>query len=92
MGRRAAPREPVEIFPAPARSPWLEGLRTAARTRRMPTPELYGSEVAPVAFAAAGCFRRALVLGLFFIVLVITLLFMAGGPLLEVLLNILLSQ
>ena len=63
-------------------------LAGASRSRRVPAP--YDTETSPVP-ARAGCLGRALLLVVLFLGLLLILSVSAGGPMLQILLNLLLS-
>jgi hypothetical protein len=57
-----------------------------------PGPGPYGPGTIPIGFGLAGCLRRVLMLGFILFALLVGLLFFVGEPLLQILLQILLSQ
>ena len=65
-------------------------LAGAARSRRVPDAAPYGMDTSPVP-ARAGCLGRALLLVVLFLGLLLILSVSAGGPMLQILLNLLLS-
>ena len=69
---------------------WPDLLRDAARMRRRP-PADYGIDEAPVRAPFAGCRRAALLMIVLFMMLFALALF-SGGPLLQILLQLLLTQ
>ncbi len=66
-------------------------LAGAARSRRVPDAGSYGMDTPPVP-ARAGCLGRALLLVVLFLGLLLILSVSAGGPMLQILLNLLLSS
>ena len=70
---------------------WPEMLRPGSRMRRPSEVRVDELRGIPIEAALGGC-RRAVFLGLFLIVFLVTMTLFAGGPILQILLSIFLAR